>query len=94
MGGVTIRAIRAMATVPDASAMGAARAVTGIVGGITPIGIATATAVDAARHLQSASANVWPSPSVIATVPSASRSIAAMATATPPRRLVRTQPGE
>jgi len=92
-GGATMRATRAMPTAPDASAMAAARAETGIVEGINPIGTATASGVAARRHPGSAVANAPPSAPVIATVPSARPSIKT-ATATSPRRLVRTPPGE
>ena len=93
-GGATMRATRAMPTAPDASAMAAAKAETGIVEGINPIGTATASGVAARRHPGSAVANAPPSAPVIATVPSARPSIAKTATATSPRRLVRTPPGE
>ena len=91
MDGASIRATRVMPTVPDASAMAAARVATGIVGGITAIGIATATVVAVTKHLQSA-ANVLLSALVIATVSSASPPIGAITpTAKSPRRLVRIQ---
>jgi hypothetical protein len=93
-GGATMRAIRAMPTEPDASEMAAAKAVTEIVEGINPIGTATGSGVAAKRHPGSAVANALPSAPVIATVPSARPSIAKTATATSPRRLVRTPPGE
>jgi len=93
-GGASIRATRTMPTVPDASAMAAARAVTGIVDGITPSATVTATAVAATRHPQSAGASASPSALVIATVASARPSIATTVIATPPRCLVRTPPGE
>ena len=93
-GGATMGATRAMPTAPGATAMAVARAVTGIVEGITLIGTATANGVAATSHPASALANALPSAPVIATVPSARPWIARTATATSPKRLVRTPPGE
>jgi hypothetical protein len=93
-GGVIIRATRAMPTVPDASAMDGATAATASVDGITPIGIVTATALAARSNPQSAGANASASALPIATVSSGAPSSATMATATPPKRLVRTPPAE
>ena len=92
-GGATMGATRAMPTAPGATAMAAARAVTGIVEGITLIGTATASGVAATSHPASAVANALPSAPVIATVPIVRPWIARTATATSPKRLIRT-PGE
>ena len=88
--GVSTRVTGATAMVRDATAMAAARAVTGIVAGISPIGTATASGVAATSHPASAVANALPSAPVIATVPIVRPWIARTATATSPKRLVRT----
>ena len=95
--GASIRATRVMPTVPDASAMVAARVATGIVGASTAIGIATATATAVAvtGRPQSAVASARPSALLIAMEPSAKGSNATVTvTATPPRRLSKIQPAK
>ena len=65
-----------MQTAPGASATAAAKAATGTVGGISPIGMATATAVAAASHPPSAVVSASHSALVTATGSSATGWIA------------------
>ena len=92
--GASIRATRVTPTVPDASAMVAARVASGIGGASRAIGIATATAVAVTGRPQSAAPSALQSARLIAMVPSAKGSNATItATATPPR-LLKTQPAK